>query len=101
CDSRTRIPDDIAAIPGPIVGFFGLIADWVDLELIRRLARMRPSIHFVLIGKVATDISALADLPNVHFLGQKSYADLPGYCRAFDVALLPFAINELTLNANP
>jgi hypothetical protein len=40
-------------------------------------------------------------LPNVYLLGQKSYADLPGYCRRFDIAMLPFAINELTLNANP
>lgn len=101
CDPLTRIPDDIARIPGPIVGFFGLIADWVDLELIRCLALMRPSIHFVLIGKIATDTSALTSVPNVHFLGQKSYADLPGYCRRFDMAILPFAINELTLNANP
>jgi glycosyltransferase involved in cell wall biosynthesis len=101
CDPHTRIPDDIARIPGPIVGFFGLIADWVDLELIRVLATARPSIHFVLIGKVATDASAVTGLPNVHFLGQKSYADLPGYCRRFDIAILPFAINELTLNANP
>jgi glycosyltransferase involved in cell wall biosynthesis len=101
CDVKTRIPEDIARIPGPIVGFFGLIADWVDLELIRVLATERPSVQFVLIGKVDTDVSALKDLPNVHLLGQKSYADLPGYCRSFDIAILPFAINELTLNANP
>jgi glycosyltransferase involved in cell wall biosynthesis len=101
CDPHTAIPDDIAGIPGPIVGFFGLIADWVDLEVIRCLARARPAIHFVLIGKVNTDASKLSGLPNVHLLGQKSYADLPGYCRSFDVAILPFTINELTLNANP
>jgi glycosyltransferase involved in cell wall biosynthesis len=101
CDPHTRVPDDIAAIPGPIVGFFGLIADWVDLDLIRDLAQARPSVHFVLIGKVQTDTSALTGLPNVHFLGQKSYAQLPAYCRRFDIAILPFAINELTLNANP
>jgi glycosyltransferase involved in cell wall biosynthesis len=101
CDPKTTIPDDIAKIPGPIVGFFGLIADWVDLELIRSLARLRPNCQFVLIGKIVTDVSALKDLPNVHLLGQKSYAELPGYCRRFDIAILPFAINELTLNANP
>jgi glycosyltransferase involved in cell wall biosynthesis len=101
CDPQTRVPEDIARIPGPIVGFFGLIADWVDLELIRCLAVVRPSVHFVLIGKVNTNTAALTGIPNVHFLGQKSYADLPGYCRAFDVAILPFTINELTRNANP
>jgi glycosyltransferase involved in cell wall biosynthesis len=101
CDPKTKIPEDIAKIPGPIVGFFGLIADWVDLELIGSLARLRPHCQFVLIGKIDTDVSALKDLPNVHLLGQKSYAELPGYCRRFDIAILPFAINELTLNANP
>jgi glycosyltransferase involved in cell wall biosynthesis len=101
CDPGTKIPEDIAKIPGPIVGFFGLIADWVDLELIRSLARLRPHCQFVLIGKIDTDVSAVKDLPNVHLLGQKSYAELPGYCRRFDIAILPFAINELTLNANP
>ena len=101
CAPQTRIPEDIARIPGPVVGFFGLIADWVDLELIRCMAQVRPSTHFVLIGKVATDASAVTNLPNVHLLGQKSYAEIPGYCRRFDVAILPFAINELTLNANP
>ena len=39
--------------------------------------------------------------PNVHFLGQKPYSELPAYCKAFDVALMPFKLNELTLNANP
>jgi glycosyltransferase involved in cell wall biosynthesis len=101
CDPRTQVPDDIARIPGPIVGFFGLIADWVDLALIRDLAQSRPSVQFVLIGKINTDTSAVTGLPNVHFLGQKSYAELPAYCRRFDIAILPFAINELTLNANP
>ena len=47
------------------------------------------------------DPAALKALPNVHFLGRKSYSELPGYCRAFDVALMPFRVNELTLNANP
>jgi glycosyltransferase involved in cell wall biosynthesis len=73
----------------------------VDLALIRSLAQLRPNCQFVLIGKIDTDVSAVKDLPNVHLLGQKSYADLPGYCRRFDIAILPFAINELTLNANP
>jgi glycosyltransferase involved in cell wall biosynthesis len=101
CDPSTRIPDDIAKIPGPIVGFFGLIADWVDLKLIASMAKQRPECHFVLIGKIDTDVSAVAGLSNVHLLGQKTYSELPGYCRRFDVAILPFAINELTLNANP
>jgi glycosyltransferase involved in cell wall biosynthesis len=57
----------------------------------------------VVIGKVAPDcdVSGMKAVANIHFLGRKPYASLPGYCRAFDVALMPFKVNELTLNANP
>jgi glycosyltransferase involved in cell wall biosynthesis len=101
CLPATVAPDDIARIPGFIVGFFGLIADWVDLNLIRDVALARRNCSFVLIGKIDTSVAAVADLPNVYLLGQKDYADLPGYCRRFHIAMLPFAVNELTLNANP
>jgi glycosyltransferase involved in cell wall biosynthesis len=101
CLPETVVPADIASIKGPIVGFFGLIADWVDLEVIRAMAVARPQWSFVLIGEVRTDISRLKELPNVHFLGRRPYATLPAYCKAFDVAVLPFVWNELTLAANP
>jgi len=103
CDPATRIPDDIAHLPRPIFGFFGLVADWVDLEAIAATARAHPEGSVVVIGKVApdADVSALKAERNIHMLGRKAYADLPGYCRAFDVALMPFKVNELTLNANP
>ena len=59
----------------------------------------------VLIGKIAVDaeqkVKILENVPNIHFLGRKPYAELPAYCNAFDVALNPFEINELTLAANP
>ena len=55
----------------------------------------------VVLGKATTDVSRLAALSNVHLLGRKPYADLPAYAKGFDVALMPFRINELTLNANP
>jgi len=100
-DPRTPIPPDICRLPRPVIGFFGLIADWVDLGLVRHLAAARPGWSFVLIGKADCDDALVRDLPNVHLLGRREYRDLPGYCKAFDVALLPFAINELTLNANP
>jgi glycosyltransferase involved in cell wall biosynthesis len=101
CNPHTAIPADIAGIPAPIIGFFGLIEDWVDLRLMRFLAQARPQWSFVLIGKVATDDSPLRGLLNVHLLGRKEYQQLPAYCKAFDVGLLPFVINELTLAANP
>jgi glycosyltransferase involved in cell wall biosynthesis len=103
CDASTVIPEDIANLPKPIIGFFGLVADWVDQEAIIAAAKAHPEGSVVIIGKVAPDcdVSALKAVPNIHMLGRKSYASLPGYCRAFDVALMPFTVNELTLNANP
>ena len=102
---ETEIPPDIADLPRPIIGFHGLLADWIDYDLIKKVAEHFERGSVVLIGKVAVDaqqkIKALAGLPNVHLTGRKPYADLPAYCKAFDVALNPFTINELTLAANP
>lgn len=100
-DPQTPVPADVAALPHPVIGFFGLIADWVDVELMAQIARRHPEGSMVVLGKVTTDVSALQQLPNVHLLGRKLYADLPGYSKAFDVAINPFRINELTLNSNP
>lgn len=100
-DPSTKVPDDVAGLPRPLIGFFGLIADWVDVDLMAEMARRFSQGSVVVIGKATADVSALEKLANVHLLGRKPYADLPAYCKAFDVALNPFRINELTLNANP
>ncbi len=104
-DPGLPIPPDIADLPRPIVGFHGLLADWVDYELIKKVAEHFQNGSVVLVGKIAVDaeqkVKILDDVPNVHFLGRKPYAELPAYCKAFDVALNPFEINELTLAANP
>ena len=101
CDPTTEVPSEILALKKPVIGFFGLIADWVDLELIRFLAESRKDWSFVLIGKSTTDTDAINRLANVHLLGPRPYQDLPGYAKGFDAAILPFAVNELTLAANP
>jgi glycosyltransferase involved in cell wall biosynthesis len=100
-DPETIVPEEIRDLPHPVIGFFGLIADWVDLELMAEVAKRYPNGSMVLVGKATTDTSVLEQLPNVHLLGRKPYASLPAYCKGFDVALMPFRINELTLNANP
>lgn len=100
-DPVTRIPEEIAHLPRPIIGFFGLIADWVDVEMMAKVAGHFSGGSLVVLGKSTTDISALEKLKNVHVLGRKEYGDLPAYCKGFDVALNPFRINTLTLNANP
>ena len=100
-DPQTVIPEDIARLPRPVIGFFGLIADWVDLELMALVARRFPHGSLVLLGKATTDMKVLEEVANIHLLGRKPYEALPAYCKGFDVALMPFRINELTLNANP
>lgn len=104
-DGKLTVPADIADLPRPIIGFHGLLADWVDYELIKKTAENFKEGSVVLIGKVAVDaeqkIKILDAVPNVHMLGRKPYAELPAYCKAFDVALNPFEISELTLAANP
>jgi glycosyltransferase involved in cell wall biosynthesis len=101
CLPETAVPADCAALPGPVIGFFGLIENWVDLEVIQYLASERPAWSFVMIGEIRTDTSALRELPNVHMLGRRPYQSLPGYCKGFDIAILPFVANDLTFAANP
>jgi glycosyltransferase involved in cell wall biosynthesis len=101
CLPATAAPEDCPELRHPVIGFFGLIADWVDLEIIRFLAASRPDWSFLLIGEVHTDISVLRGMANVRLLGRRSYQSLPAYCKLFDVAILPFVVNELTLAANP
>lgn len=104
-DADTLVPADIRDLPRPIIGFHGLLADWVDYELIRKTAEHFSRGSVVLVGKVAVDaekkIRVLDDAKNVHLLGRKPYAELPAYCRGFDAAINPFVINDLTLAANP
>jgi glycosyltransferase involved in cell wall biosynthesis len=92
---------DATGLARPVLGFFGLIAEWIDLPLLGEIARRRPGWTLLLIGKATVDTSPLRRLPNVRLLGQRPYAALPDYCRAFDVGLIPFRVDELTVRANP
>ena len=96
-------PADLVAIPRPRLGFFGLIRDWVDVDLLAQVARKRPDWRFVMIGDADSnvDLGKYRSTPNMHFLGRKRYEELPAYCRHFDVGLIPFKINELTRAVNP
>ena len=100
-DPKTAVASEIRTLPKPVIGFFGLLADWVDLDMIGALARARPKWSFALVGKAQTDLHAVQGLPNVHLIGQRPYSALPGYCRGFDVGVIPFRMNELTLRVNP
>lgn len=102
---ETEIPAEIRDLPKPIIGFHGLLADWVDYALIKKTAEHFKNGSVVLIGKIAVDaerkIKILDGVPNIHWFGRKPYAELPNYCKGFDVALNPFEISDLTLAANP
>lgn len=101
-DAATPIPQELTDLPKPIIGYFGLIAeDWVDIPLLIHVARSIPNGTLVLVGKSTMDVSALAREPNVRLTGRMPYASLPGFCKGFDVALIPFPISPVTLHANP
>jgi glycosyltransferase involved in cell wall biosynthesis len=97
-----QVPGELATLPRPVLGYFGLIAeDWVDIGLISHVAERLPHVSIVMLGKVTMDVSALRRFPNVHLLGRKPYETLPAYCAGFDAAMIPFPVSEVTLNANP
>jgi glycosyltransferase involved in cell wall biosynthesis len=100
--NRLADPADQAKISVPRIGFFGVIDERLDLDLLQRVARERPHYQYVLVGPVVKiDPQSLPRLPNVHYLGSKSYAELPLYLSGWDVAMMPFALNEATRFISP
>ena len=91
----------LADVRKPIIGFFGGIAEWVDIDLIRYAARRRTDWSFVLLGEVFTDVSALKKMDNVHLLGRWPYEEMPSYLFHFDVCIIPFKKNKVTEAADP
>ena len=96
-----RPPKDIASVPEPIFGFFGLIQFWIDCRLMAEVAKLRPHYSFVLIGDCQVDVSNLKRLPNVFLLGRRPYDLLPAYCAAFQAGLLPFVCTAMTQYVSP
>ncbi len=94
----------VLAAGRPIAGYYGALANWFDYALVEATARLRPDWSFVLIGPDhdgSLARSKLDRLPNVHALGPRPYTALPGYLHRFDVATIPFAINDITLATSP
>jgi glycosyltransferase involved in cell wall biosynthesis len=95
-------PQDQARIPHPRLGFFGVIDERMDIGLVGEAARLRPDWHFVMIGPVVKiDPASLPQGANIHWIGGKSYADLPRYLSGWDVGFMPFALNEATRFISP
>lgn len=97
------LPKDVGDIPKPILGFVGLIKDWIDLDVIEFIARARPRWSIVMVGPIGSemDIERFRSLGNVHFLGRREHDLIPRYVKAFDVCLNPFKQNALTAAVNP
>ena len=92
----------VAGLPRPVIGYFGAIAEWFDVELIAQAARERPQWSFVLVGRTAgASLGPLRGLKNVHLTGERPYGQLPGFLAGFDVACIPFKVDMLTRATNP
>ena len=95
-------PEDQAHIPHPRLGFFGVIDERFDIDLLDQVAAQRPDWHFVMIGPVVKiDPETLPKHANIHYLGGKKYSELPDYLAGWDIALLLFARNESTRFISP
>jgi glycosyltransferase involved in cell wall biosynthesis len=97
-----NLPDELADIKTPIIGYYGAMSDWLDTELIHNLASARPHWNFVLIGRIeSADVSQLKEVKNVFLIGEKPYEHLPDYLQHFDTCIIPFKKTQLTESTNP
>lgn len=106
-----RVPDDsdieAAWRSGkPLAGYYGAMAEWFDYDLLTEVARLRPDWNFLLIGPMYDNSlrekgRLMLKCPNIRWIGPRGYLELPGYLRMFDVAMIPFAINSITLATSP
>ena len=100
--NKMNDPADQETIPHPRLGFYGVIDERFDIDLIREAAEQKPKWHFVLIGPIVKiDPVTLPRFANIHYLGGKSYGELPVYLQGWDIALVPFLLNESTRFISP
>jgi len=98
--TETTIPADIAQLKKPVLGYFGVVDERMDYELLVKLAEANPDWSIAMVGP-QIKVDSVPQRPNLHWLGQKNYTELPAYCKAFDVCMMPFALNEATEFINP
>jgi UDP-galactopyranose mutase len=101
-ESSLPIPAPVGWIPSPRLGYIGVLDERVDWPLIAEIAHERPRWHWVLVGPIAkVHPRELPGAPNIHYVGQQPYADLPAYLKSFAVATMPFALNAATRSISP
>ncbi len=97
-----KVPDEMDAFTGIVVGYYGVVDERIDYDLLEQTAQMNPTVDFVLIGPFAkVNPESLPSLPNIHFLGMRNYEQLPNYLKRFDIAMMPFAMNDATKYISP
>jgi glycosyltransferase involved in cell wall biosynthesis len=94
-------PVELKGLSRPLVGFFGLIERWIDLDLVGWLAEQLPQVTFVMIGRVAVPADQVPKRPNIIMLGPRPYEILPSYGRYFDAAIIPYRLTDQVMAANP
>lgn len=98
----TEVASEIADLPGPVLGYYGVIDERIDLDMLSALATQRPDWSFVMVGPLAKiDPESLPRRPNIYYPGQQPYNRLPQFLKRFDVCLMPFALNEATQYISP
>lgn len=100
-DPATQLPEDLAAIPGPRLGYFGAVDERIDWKLLAEICRAKPNWHVVFLGPLVMMPRCPIDAPNFHYLGPRPYATLPAYLKGFDVCLMPFVQSELVAHISP
>lgn len=96
------VAPEIAALDGPVLGYFGVIDERIDYELLAALADANPAWHIAMVGPTAkVDPAEFPRRPNLHWLGPRPYSALPAITKGFSVCLMPFALNEATEYINP
>lgn len=97
------VPDDVAALPAPRVGYVGVLQNRLDVGLIKTAAEAMPGVSFVFVGPVIdrAHFAPLNGVSNVHFLGPRSFEHVPAYVGSFDACILPHEQSELTTSMDP
>ena len=100
-DPQLPVADAVRDLEHPVIGFFGLIEEWIDLELIAGIAARRPEWTFLMIGRLAVNPGRLKGMSNVRFVGPQPYRSLPSWAKAFDVAIIPYRLTRQVVNSAP
>ncbi len=98
----TPLAPEIKVLPKPVFGYFGVVDERIDYDLLGALADANPGGSIAIVGPVLkVDERSLPRRPNLHWLGKRAYEELPALCKGFDVCLMPFALNDATEFINP